>query len=61
MSGRNSFVISGKMRVVMDNGEFLDYEAGDVMVVEPGHDAWTLGKEPYVAIDFSGMEKYAKK
>ena len=61
MAPHNSFVLSGRLRVVMDSGEHLDYEPGDVMVVEPGHDAWTLGNEPCVLIDFSGMEKYAKK
>lgn len=57
----NGYVISGRMRVVMDTGEQVDYEPGDVMVIEPGHDAWILGNEPCVVIDFSGMSTYAKK
>lgn len=61
MAPHNSYVLSGRMRVVMDDGTTVDYEPGDVMVVGPGHDAWTLGNEACVVIDFSGMVNYAKK
>lgn len=61
MSGHNSYVLSGHMRVVMDDGSFVDYEPGDIMYVAPGHDAWVLGDEPCVVVDFSGMATFAKK
>src|SRR5258708_6490812 len=34
---------SGRMKVVMDDGEELEFGAGDFAVMAPGHDAWTLG------------------
>jgi len=30
-------------------------------VIPPGHDAWTVGDESCISLDFSGMELYAKK
>lgn len=32
---------------------------GDVFVIEPGHDAWTVGDEPCIALD-TGVAGYAK-
>ena len=48
------------MHVVMDDGTEADLTPGDVMVIEPGHDAWTVGDEPCVAVDWGGAANYAK-
>jgi hypothetical protein len=48
------------MRVVMDDGAEGEAPPGDVFVISPGHDAWIVGNEPCVFLDFSGMETYAK-
>jgi hypothetical protein len=45
----------------MDNGDETEIGAGDASHIPPGHDAWVVGDEPYVAIDFSGAEEYAKR
>jgi mannose-6-phosphate isomerase-like protein (cupin superfamily) len=55
------YVISGRLRVLMDDGTEHDLSPGDVCVVAPGHDAWVLGNEPFVAIDFTGMKEYRKE
>jgi hypothetical protein len=34
---------------------------GDAAIIPPGHDAWTAGDEACVAIDFTGVARYAKK
>jgi len=47
------YIISGRMRVKMDDG--------DVGYVAPGHNAWIIGNEPCVAIDFTGMKEYANR
>lgn len=52
--------LSGVMRVRMDNGRELDCKAGDVSLLPRGHDAWVVGDEPVVVIDFQGMIDYAK-
>jgi quercetin dioxygenase-like cupin family protein len=55
------YIISGRMRVVMSGGEQADFGPGDVMVCPPGHDAWILGDEACVIIDWTGAATYAKK
>ena len=40
------YFISGRMKVVMDDGEEMEYGPGDFAVMDPGHDAWTVGNEP---------------
>jgi uncharacterized protein (TIGR02246 family) len=47
-----SYVVSGRMRVVMNEGRELELSPGDAHVISPGHDAWVVGDEPCVTIDF---------
>ena len=54
------YVISGRMRIVMDDGSQTDIGPGDVMVCPAGHDAWTIGDEACVVVDWAGMADYAK-
>jgi len=44
----------------MNDGEEAEYGPGDCMEVPPGHDAWIVGDEPCVAIDWTGSGTYAK-
>ena len=55
------YCISGRMVVRMDDGTEKEIGAGDVLVIPPGHDAWVIGNEPCVQVDFTGMAIYAKK
>lgn len=48
-----SYIISGRLHVRMDDGREQDLGPGDAHVVAPGHDAWVVGDEPCVAIDFT--------
>jgi len=52
--------ISGTLRVKMDDGVESDFKAGDVSLLESGHDAWVVGNEPVVVVDFQGMLNYAR-
>jgi hypothetical protein len=54
------YCISGKMRVRMEDGSEFDFSAGDVGTIPAGHDAWVVGDEPYVGLDWAGMATYAK-
>lgn len=47
------YVAGGKLEVVMDDGSRDVFAAGDVMMLLPGHDAWCVGDEPHVFIEFS--------
>ena len=55
------YCLSGRMKVVMDNGSEGEVGAGDVTAIEPGHDAWVVGDEPCVVVDFGGYAQYAKR
>ncbi|AUG75088.1 cupin [Kitasatospora sp. MMS16-BH015] len=55
------YVLSGRMHIVMDDGQAEDFGPGDFMACPPGHDAWVLGDEPCVVIDWQGYVDYAKR
>jgi quercetin dioxygenase-like cupin family protein len=55
------YVISGRMKVVMDDGEEMEYGPGDFAIMAPGHDAWIVGDETCVVIDWQGFADYAKR
>ncbi|HSB48225.1 MAG TPA: cupin domain-containing protein [Burkholderiales bacterium] len=52
--------VSGVLRIRMDDGSEFDCRPGDVSLLPSGHDAWVVGKEPAVVVDFQGMIDYAK-
>ena len=54
------YQVSGTMRVRADDGTERDTKAGDVVLLEAGHDAWVIGDGPVVVVDFQGMVDYAK-
>jgi hypothetical protein len=51
--------LSGRMTVRMDDGPEGDFGPGDVVVIEPGHDAWVVGDEACVVYD-TGIAAYAR-
>ena len=55
-----NYFISGRLAVRMDDGSTAEFGPGDIGVVPPGHDAWVVGNEPVVAIDFRGGAIFAK-
>ncbi len=48
------YVISGKLRVKMKDGIEFDIGPGDLASVPPGHDAWVVGDEPLLGLEFVG-------
>lgn len=55
-----NYHLSGRLRVRMDDGTEKEFGPGDIGIVPPGHDAWTVGNEPAVMLDITGMVNYAK-
>ena len=53
-------VLAGRMGVRMDDGAEAEFGPGDVGIIPPGHDAWIVGQEPFVGIDFQGGAVYGK-
>jgi hypothetical protein len=55
------YQVSGTLEILMDDGTRLTSHAGDVTLLPMGHDAWVVGNEPAVLVDFQGMVDYAKQ
>ncbi len=53
--------VSGTLRIKADDGNVKDCGPGDVSRLGSGHDAWVVGDEPVVVVDFQGMIDYAKE
>jgi len=53
-----ALVLAGTLRVVMDDGSQEDFSRNEVMLLPPGHDAWTIGDEPCVFVEFSRGNDY---
>lgn len=60
-ANHTAYVLSGRMIVKANDGTQIEYGPGDVMIAPAGHDAWTVGSEPCVLVDWTGVAKYAKK
>ena len=52
--------VSGTLRIQMADGTELDAVAGDVTALPSGHDAWVVGDEPAVVVDWWGATDYAR-
>lgn len=48
-----ALVLSGTLHVVMDDGSEDDFGPHQVMLLPPGHDAWSVGNEPCTFVEFS--------
>jgi mannose-6-phosphate isomerase-like protein (cupin superfamily) len=56
------YVVSGRMKVTMDDGTVAELGPGDVAVIPPGHDAEIVGDEQCVMIDVGDEDsEYAKR
>ena len=54
------YQVSGRLRVVLDDGSKREFGPGDVALIPPGHDAWVVGNHPVVVIDISGIADYSQ-
>jgi quercetin dioxygenase-like cupin family protein len=53
--------VSGRLAIRMDDGEEFVAEAGDITSLPSGHDAWVVGDEPVVVVDWYGASNYARE
>ena len=53
--------IAGRIHVKMKDGKEFEVGPGEVTFLPSGHDAWVVGNEPVVVIDWAGAMNYAKK
>ncbi|MBV8301689.1 MAG: cupin domain-containing protein [Candidatus Dormibacteraeota bacterium] len=52
--------VSGTMHIKMADGAEWDSGPGDVTNLPAGHDAWVVGDEPVVVVDWNGASHYAE-
>lgn len=48
------YVVQGHLHIVGRDGSEGEINAGDGFVIPPGHDAWTVGNETVILLDFKG-------
>jgi hypothetical protein len=53
--------VSGRLAIKMDDGREFVAGPGDVTSLPSGHDAWVVGNEPAVVVDWYGASRYAKQ
>ena len=54
------YIVSGRLHVRMDDGTEVEMGPGEASITPAGHDAWVVGNEPVVFLDFAGAATYAK-
>ncbi|TMA12734.1 MAG: cupin domain-containing protein [Deltaproteobacteria bacterium] len=52
--------VSGRLAILMDDGKEFIAGPGDVTALPSGHDAWVVGDEPAVVVDWCGASDYGK-
>lgn len=52
--------VAGRLAIRMDDGTEFVAGPGDVTSLPSGHDAWVVGDEPVVVVDWYGASNYAK-
>lgn len=52
--------VSGVMKIKMDDGTEHECRPGSISLLPSGHDAWVVGDEPAVVVDFQGMYNFGK-
>lgn len=55
------YQLAGRLHIRTAEGDELETRAGDVTALRSGHDAWVVGDEAVVLIDWSGAADYAKE
>jgi class 3 adenylate cyclase len=53
------YSLSGLMHVVTEDGQTMDIPPGSVYEIPPGHDAWVVGEEPWVTVEWTSARTFA--
>ena len=52
------YAVSGTLHVLTDDGQELEVRGDSVYEIPPGHDAWVVGDEPFVTIDWTSARTF---
>ena len=50
--------LSGRQAILLEDGTEFELGPGELYDIPPGHDGWTVGEEPAVMIEWSGMRRW---
>lgn len=53
--------VAGRLAILMDDGTEIIAGPGDITSLPKGHDAWVVGDETVVVVDWFGASNYARK
>ena len=54
------YAVAGSIHVEHDDGTAVDIRPGEAYLIAPGHDAWVVGDERFVGVEFKSAGEYAK-
>ena len=54
------YAVSGRIHIAHNDGTETDIAPGEAYLIAPGHDAWVVGDEPFVGVEFKSAATYAK-
>lgn len=52
MHAHVGFLARGEIHIEYADGCVVEYQAPQVVAIDPGHDGWVVGKEPVILIEF---------
>jgi class 3 adenylate cyclase len=52
------YALSGVLHVLTDDGQESDIREHSVYEIPPGHDAWVVGDEPFVSVDWASARAW---
>ncbi|HBA85275.1 MAG TPA: cupin [Verrucomicrobia bacterium] len=53
--------VSGRIHILMADGTEFEAGPGEITSLPSGHDAWVVGNEPVVLVDWYGAIHYAER
>ena len=60
MAPHFQYHVQGRLRIRMDDGTEFEAGPGDITSLPEGHDAWVVGEENVVVVDWYGATDWAK-
>ena len=57
-ASHTQYVMSGRIRFKMNDGNEEEYGPGDLAYVPPGHKAWVVGNDPFTGMEFGTMDLF---
>jgi len=52
MHAHVGFLARGEIHIEYADGFIVEYQAPQIVAIDPGHDGWVVGKEPVILIEF---------